>query len=138
MSRQIGSLHRSFSHPANVQNPIPIIPLFAFPPSDSPHLNRSSGIYSEANSNNAVFNTISQFNNSDIETPDELANSEPSRSKFSQPPLSTHSLPIQKMIPLLPFPMFPKQPHNTPPLPMNVPTIVFNSILNINPFIMHY
>ena len=31
MSRQVGSLHRSNSHPANLQNPIPIIPLFAFP-----------------------------------------------------------------------------------------------------------
>ena len=39
---------------------------------------------SDTNSNTTVFNTISQFNNSDIEAPDELANSEPSPSTFSQ------------------------------------------------------
>ena len=39
-----------------------------------------------------VYNTISQFNNSDIETPDKFANSEPSPSTFSQPPFqSIHS-----------------------------------------------
>ena len=86
MSRQIGSLHRSISHPANLQNPIPIIPLFAFPPLESPHVNTSSGMDSDTNSDITVFNTISQFNKSDIETPDELANSEPSPPAFSQPP----------------------------------------------------
>ena len=86
MSRQSGSLHRSISHPANLQNPILIIPLFAFPPTESPHINTSSGMDSDANSDITVFNTISQFNNSDIETPDEFATSEPSPSTFSQPP----------------------------------------------------
>ena len=89
MSRQIGSLHRSISHPANLQNPIPIIPLFAFPPPESPHINTSSGMDSDANSDITVFHTISQFNNSDIETPDEFANSEPSPSTFSQPPFDS-------------------------------------------------
>ena len=42
MSRQVGSLHRSVSHPVSLQNPIPIIPLFAFPPPESPHINTSS------------------------------------------------------------------------------------------------
>ena len=37
-------------------------------------------------STNTVFHTISQFNNSDIETPDDFADSEPSPSTFSQPP----------------------------------------------------
>ena len=82
MSRQIGSLHRSNSHPANLQNPLPIIPLFAFPPPESLHINTSSGMDSDANSDITVFHTISQFKNSDIETPDELANSEPSPSTF--------------------------------------------------------
>ena len=86
MSRQIGSFNRSLSHPVNLQNPIPIIPLFAFSPPESPHINTSSGMDSDANSNITVFHTISQFNNSDIETPDEFANSEPSPSTFSQPP----------------------------------------------------
>ena len=72
MSRQIGSLHRSNFHPANLQNSIPISPLFAFLPPDSPHMNRSSGIESDANSDITVFHTISQFENSDLETPDEF------------------------------------------------------------------
>ena len=82
MSRQVGSLHRSISHPANLQNNLPIIPHFAFPPPQSPHHNTSSSIESDTN----IFNTISLFNNSDIEKPDEFANSEPSPSTFSQPP----------------------------------------------------
>ena len=41
---------------------------------------------SDTNSNTTVYNTISQFNNSNIETPDKFANSEPSPSTFSQPP----------------------------------------------------
>ena len=86
MSGQIGSLQRSIYHPANLQNPIPIIPLFAFPPPESPLFNTSSGMDSDANSDITVFHTISQFNNSDIETPDEFANSEPSPPTFSQPP----------------------------------------------------
>ena len=68
MSRQIGSLQRSNSHPANLQNPLPIIPLFAFPPPDSPKTNTSTGINSETNSDITIYKTISQFNNSDIET----------------------------------------------------------------------
>ena len=89
MSRQIGSLHRSNSHPANLQNSIPIIPVFAFPPPDSPYINTSSGMESDANSDITVFHTISQFEHSDLETPDEFADSEPSSSTFSQPSPST-------------------------------------------------
>ena len=85
MSRQVGSLQRSIAHPANYQNNLPIIPLFAFPPPRSPHHNTSSSMESDTNSNTTVYNTISQFNNSDIETPDEIANSEPGSSTFSQP-----------------------------------------------------
>ena len=43
MSRQVGALHRSNSHPANLQNPIPIISLFAFP-----HLTSQILIYHQA------------------------------------------------------------------------------------------
>ena len=86
MSRQVGSRHRSISLPANLQNPIPIIPLFAFPPLESPHINISSGMDSDANSDITIFHTISQFDNSDLKTPDKFANSEPSPSTFSQPP----------------------------------------------------
>ena len=41
---------------------------------------------SDNKSDITVFNTIFQINNSDIETPDEFANSEPSPITFSQPP----------------------------------------------------
>ena len=100
MSRQVGSLHRSISHPAN----LPIIPLFALPPPQSPHHNISSSMEPDTNSNTTVYNTISQFNNSDIETPDAFANSEPSPSSFSQPPFQ----PIQSQVKIEPpSPHFP-------------------------------
>ena len=86
MNRQFGSLHRSFSYPGKIQNSLPINPFFAFPPPKSPHDKTSSSMESDANSNTTVYNTISQLNNSDIETPDKFANSEPSPSAFYQPP----------------------------------------------------
>ena len=100
MRRQFGSLHRSISHPANLQNPIPVNPLFAFPPPESPHINTSSGVDSDANSDITVFHTISQFDNSDLETPDKFANSEPSPSTLSQPPFDP-STPKPKLTPPL-------------------------------------
>ena len=84
MSRQIGSLHRSNSHPANLQTQIPLIPLFAFSPPDSPDINVPSSTNSDTNSDISVFHTISQFKNSDVETPDEFADSEPSPSTHTQ------------------------------------------------------
>ena len=75
MSRQLGSLHRSNSHPTNLNTPITIIPLFAFPSS-----NITSGMNSDTNSHISVLYSISQLNNPNIETPDEFADSEPSPS----------------------------------------------------------
>ena len=43
----------------------------------------------------SVFHTISQFNNSDIETPDEFADSEPSPSTVTRPPFQ----PLHTQIP---------------------------------------
>ena len=93
MSRQLGSLHRSNSHPTNLTSPIPIIPLFAFPPPHFPSSNVTSGMNSDTNSHISVLYSISQLNNPNIETPDEFADSEPSPSNnfhnpsnFSQPP----------------------------------------------------
>ena len=105
MSRQLGSLHRSNSHPTNLTSSIPIIPLFAFPPPDFPSSNVTSGMNSDTNSQISVLYSISQLNNPNIETPDEFADSEPSPSNnfhnpshFSQPPfqpiLSNHPDPI--------------------------------------------
>ena len=93
MSRQLGSLHRSNSHPTNLTSSIPIIPLFAFPPPDFPSSNVTSGMNSDTNSQISVLYSISQLNNPNIEIPDEFADSEPSPSNnfhnpshFSQPP----------------------------------------------------
>ena len=93
MSRQLGSLHRSNSHPTNLTSPIPIIALFAFPPPDFPSSNVTSDMNSDTNSHISVLYSISQLNNPNIETPDEFADSEPSPSNnfhnpsnFSQPP----------------------------------------------------
>ena len=61
------------------------MPNFDFPPPESPHDNTSSAMDSDTNSNTTVYNTVSQFNNSDLETPDKFENSEPSPSTFSQP-----------------------------------------------------
>ena len=92
MSHRVGSLHRSISHPVNLQKNLPIIPLFAFPPPQSPHDNTSSSTESDTNSNTTLYNNISQFINSDIETPDKFANSKLSPSTFSQHPFQpTHS-----------------------------------------------
>ena len=106
MSRQLGSLHRSNSHPANLQTQIPKIPLFAFPPPDFPIIIISSSTNSDTNSDISVLYSISQFNSPNVETPDKFADSEPSPSNntqtnssvfFSKPSFqpipSNHSLP---------------------------------------------
>ena len=93
MSRQVGSLHRSNSHPANLQNRIPIIPLFAFPPPDSPQINTSLSMNSDTNSDITIYTTISQSNNSDIETPDEFPGSKPSPSTHTKTSSTTFSKP---------------------------------------------
>ena len=100
MSRQLGSLNRSNSHPTNLNTPITIIPLFAFPPPDFPSSTITSGMNSDTNSHISVLYSISQLNNPDIETPDEFADSEPSpsnnfqtnSSNFSTPPFQSHQI----------------------------------------------
>ena len=99
MSRQLGSLHRSNSHPTNLNTPITIIPLFAFPPPDFPTSNITSGMNSETNSNISVLYSISQLNNPNIETPDEFADSEPSPSNNFQTNSSVFSKPPFQPIP---------------------------------------
>ena len=99
MSRQLGSNHRSNSHPANLQTQIPIIPILAFPPPDFPVINISSSTNSDTNSDISVFHTISQFNNSNVETPDEFADSEPSPSTYTQTNSSVFSKPPFQPIP---------------------------------------
>ena len=99
MSRQLGSLHRSNSHPTNLNTPITIIPLFAFPPPDFPTSNITSGMNSDTNSHISVLYSISQLNNPNIETPDEFADSEPSPSNNFQTNSSVFSKPTFQPIP---------------------------------------
>ena len=99
MSRQLESLHRSNSQPANLQTPIPIIPLFAFPPPDFPIINISSSTNSDTNSDISVLYTILQLNNANVETPDEFADSEPSPSNDNQTNSSVFSKPPFQPIP---------------------------------------
>ena len=111
MSRQLGSLHRSNSHPTNLNTPITIIPLFAFPPPDFPTSNITSSMNSDTNSDISVLYSISQLNNPNIETPDDFADSQPSPSNnfqtnssvFSKPPpqSSTSTASSNKLIALL-------------------------------------
>ena len=84
MSRQLGSLHRSNSHPTNFNTPITINPLFAFPPPDFPTSNITPSMISDTNSDISVLYSFSQLNNPIIETPDEFADSEPSPSNNFQ------------------------------------------------------
>ena len=99
MSRQLGSLHRSNSHPTNLNKPITIIPLFAFPPPDFPTSNITSSMNSDTNSDISVLYSISQLNNPNIETPDEFADSEPSPSNYNQTNSSVFSKPPFQPIP---------------------------------------
>ena len=104
MSRQLGSLHRSNSHPTNLTSSIPIIPLFAFPPPDFPSSNVTSGMNSDTNSQISVLYSISQLNNPNIETPDEFADSEPSPSNNFHNPSNFSQPPFHLMLPKLPQP----------------------------------
>ena len=99
MSRQLGSLHLSNSHPDNLQTQNPVIPLFNFPPPDFPIINISSSTNSDTNSDISVLYSISQFNNPNVETPDEFADSEPSPSNNIQTNSSVFSKPPFQPIP---------------------------------------
>ena len=110
MSRQLGSLHRSNSHPNNLNTPITIIPLFAFPPPDFPTSNITSSMNSDTNSDILVLYSISQLHNPNIETPDEFADSEPSPSNNFQTNSSVFSKPPFQPIP----PNNPLPPVSTP------------------------
>ena len=68
---------------------------------------------SDTNSDITIYTTISQFNNSDIETPDEFADSEPSPSTQTQTSSTTFSKP--------PFrPIQPQSQHTSPYTPSQV------------------
>ena len=73
---------------------------------------------SDTNSDISVLHTISQFKNSNVETPDEIADSEPSPSTHIQTnssvfktPLSTHPNQSSTPIPFHSFLRFPSNPN---------------------------
>ena len=119
MSRQLGFLHSSNCHPANLQTQIPIIPLFAFPPPDFPIINISSSTNSDTNSDISVFHTISQFNNANVETPRRICRIRtislypyPDQLlSFSAAPFSTHLIHSSTLIPFHSFLRFPSNPN---------------------------
>ena len=123
MSRQLGSLHRSNSHPTNLNTPITIIPLFAFPPPDFPTSNITSSMNSDTNSDISVLYSTSQLNNPNIETPDEFADSEPSPSNNFQTNSSVFSKP-----PFQPIPT------NNPLPPISTPSYASQVTLTYSPF----
>ena len=107
--------------PSQPPNSNSIIPLFAFPPPDSPQINTSSGMNSDTNSDISVFQTMSQFNNSDLGTPDEFADSEPSPSTYTQTTCSTFSKPPFR--PIQPHHQFTSPHHQFTSLPSHVSQI---------------
>ena len=69
----------------SIKPPTPLLPHFTL----RPHLFSPTQFSSKSprmDSNQTVFNTISNFNNSDVEAPDEFLDSEASPTNFSQPP----------------------------------------------------
>ena len=83
MSRQIGTLNRSFSFPSKFQRQSSHISLSALISSPCHHSLLILPRMDSDDSSNTVFNTIVQT--SDIDTPDEFQNSEPSPYTFSEP-----------------------------------------------------
>ena len=85
MSRQIESLNRFLFYPSNLQSHSPNISIADLAPSPVPSCtNKSPSMDSNDTSTHTVFHTISQFNNSCIETPDAFRSSESSPSTSSQ------------------------------------------------------
>ena len=85
-SRQNGSFNRSLSYPSNLESHSSRISLSDHTSSPLPRFSPNSPRRDSDDSFQTVFNTISNFNNSDTETPGELLYSEPSPTYFSQLP----------------------------------------------------
>ena len=100
-----------------------MIPIFAFPPPNFPLINIPSSKNSDTNSDISGFHTVSQFNNSNVETPDEFADSEPSPSTHTQTNSSVFSQP----------PFRPIQPNHPLPSP-STPTYTSQVTPTCSPF----
>ena len=100
MSRQVGALQRSISYPANLQSNLPIIPLFALLPPQSPHDNTLFSRESDTNSNTTVYNTTSEFVTPILKPPTNLPTPNPAHLPFPNLPFSL-LIPKSKLNPLL-------------------------------------
>ena len=108
MSHQVGSLHRSISHPANLQNNLSIVPLFAFP-----HLNHL--ILTPHPAWNQTLIPTQQCKTLSPISSDEFANSEPSSSTLTHSPFQ----PIHSQVKTEPF---------SPPSPISIVTPVYSHL----------
>ena len=88
MSRQIGSLNRSLSYQSNLERHSSRISLSDQTSSALPTFSSNSARMGSDDSTQPILYTISQFNNSDVETPDEFHDSEPNPPPFSQTPFN--------------------------------------------------
>ena len=86
MSRQIGTLNRYISYPSILNRQSSRTSLSDLTSSPLPSFSSNSPGMDSNDSTQTVFNTISNFNNSGVETPDKFLLSEPSLTNFSQPP----------------------------------------------------
>ena len=102
MSRQIGSLNRSLFYLSVLQRQNSLISI-----SD---LTSSTLTSFSSNSTQTVFHIISNSYKSDIDTPDEILDSEPKPTYFSQPPFQ----PITPPLPDVPYPSPFSDTDNTP------------------------
>ena len=116
MSQKIGSLNRSLSCSTNFQCQSSRISLLDLTPSLLPTFSSNSPRMNSDEPTQIILDTLSIFNNSDLETSDEFLDSEPSPSIFSKPPFQslTSQLPNEsspapppKLMPLLFFPRCP-------------------------------
>ena len=88
MSRQVGSLNHSFSYSSNLQRHDSLISISDLTSSPYPVFTSNSPRKDLDESTETVFNTNSNFNNSNVGTSDKILESEPSPTKFSQPRFS--------------------------------------------------
>ena len=104
---------------------------FRFPSPDFAIISIPSSTSSDTKSDISVFHTISQFNNSDLETPDEFANSEPSPSTYSQTnPSNFSEPPFQLINASQPLPSLSIPSHSSQVTPTYIPSLSDRSTNN--------
>ena len=103
-----------FSCPSNLRRNDFLIIFSDLSSSALPSFSSNSPRMDSDDSNQTVFNAISNFNNSEVETPDEFFEFEPSPTIFSQPPIQTITPPTEPITP-------PTEPIPPPTQPITPP-----------------